>query len=178
MFVLLNGSFGIGKTTVAGEFAASVPGATIYDPEGIGSALRRLPPWCLGLRRQPDDFQDLRLWRSLIGPGARRKHRGVPVVIVPMAFSNLQYLDAFAADLAKAAPVHRLCLVAPLDVVQARLLARGALPGTVGGDWVFRRSKECVEAHRDPAFGRPIDATRSPAEIVDAIRGVIGRAAD
>jgi hypothetical protein len=91
-----------------------------------------------------------------------------------MAFSNLSYLDAFAGELAKSAPVHRLCLVAPLDVVRARLKERGAIAGTVGGDWVLRRSRECVDAHRDPAFGRPVDATRSPSEIATAIRELVG----
>jgi predicted kinase len=174
VFVLLNGSFGIGKTTVAELLARSIPGAQLYNPEDIGSVLMRLPAWTLGLLSQPGDFQELRLWRRLIGPAARLRHVGARVVVVPMAFSNLEYLDTFASDLAKAAPVHRLCLVAPLDTVRARLEGRGAIPGTAGGDWVFRRARECVEAHTDARFGQPIDATTSPVEIVTTIRRIIG----
>lgn len=59
MFVLLNGSFGIGKTTVANLLARSVPAAVIYDPEKVGFVLRRLPAWMLGLARQQPDYQDL-----------------------------------------------------------------------------------------------------------------------
>lgn len=174
MFVLLNGSFGIGKTTVAAILAASLPGARIYDPERVGSLLRRLPAWCFGLDRQPEDFQDLRLWRSLIGVLARREHRHSQVVVVPMAFTNLDYLDGFASELAKSAPVNRLCLVAPLEVVRARLEGRGVVAGTVPGDWVLRRSRECIAAHRNPAFGHPVDATRRPDEIAADIRSLIG----
>lgn len=171
MFILLNGSFGIGKTTLADLLARSIPGAVIYDPERVGFVLRRLPAWMLGLTRQPPDYQDLAIWRRLIAIGARRKRRRAPVVIVPMAFTNAAYLDGFAEALSTAAPVHRLCLVAPLEVVRARLTERANIEGRDITEFELRRSQECVEAHRDPHFGVPIDATKEPAEIVAGIRG-------
>ena len=170
MFVILNGSFGIGKTTVASLLARAIPGAAIYDPEQVGFVLRRLPAWMLGLARRPPDYQDLAIWRRLIAQGARRKHRHASVVIVPMAFTNPDYLDGFAQALGATAPVHLLCLVAPLDAVRARLTERANKEGREITEFEFRRSQECVEAHRAPNFGIPIDATREPAEIVADIQ--------
>jgi hypothetical protein len=43
MIVMLNGSFGIGKTTVAKLLRNSLPGSVMYDPEWAGSVLMRLP---------------------------------------------------------------------------------------------------------------------------------------
>ncbi|MBR2688879.1 MAG: hypothetical protein IKE42_13595 [Aquamicrobium sp.] len=170
MFILLNGSFGIGKTTVAELLVRSVAHTALYDPEDVGYVLRRLPPWALGMARQPADYQDLSLWRWLIVHGARRKHRRVPVVVVPMAFTNRDYFETFAAALGKTAPVHKLCLVAPLETVRARLMKRATLEKREISEFELRRSLECVEAHRDAHFGVPIDATVAPDEIIKAIR--------
>lgn len=174
MFVLLNGSFGIGKTTVAGLLERELPNAVIYDPERVGYVLRRLPAWALGLREQPADYQDLPQWRSLIARGARGKQRGRNIVVVPMAFTNRSYFEDFACALARRAEVQRLCLVAPLAVVRSRLAKRAESEGRDVGDFELRRSEECVTAHREAAFGRPIDATRSPQEIVAEIRSSLG----
>ncbi|MBW2415202.1 MAG: hypothetical protein JRG76_11905 [Deltaproteobacteria bacterium] len=65
MIVLLNGAFGIGKTTVARGLRARMPGSGIFDPEMIGFVLRRLP----GVR--VNDYQDLAAWRLLTVAGAR-----------------------------------------------------------------------------------------------------------
>lgn len=59
MYVLLNGAFGVGKTTVAHELSRQLPGAAIFDPEWIGFVLRRLP----GYARS--DYQHLASWRRL-----------------------------------------------------------------------------------------------------------------
>lgn len=173
MFILLNGSFGIGKTTVAGLLAHSIHGAAIYDPERVGFVLRRLPAWLLGLPEQPPDYQDLAIWRKLIAYGGRRRRRRAAVVIVPMTFTNPEYLENFALALSRSAPVHRLCLVAPLEVVRARLRMRAISEGREITEFEFRRSGECVEAHRDPCFGTPIDATGEPSRIVAIIRSCL-----
>ncbi len=170
MFILLNGSFGIGKTTIAGLLKRSISAAVIYDPERVGFVLRRLPAWMLGLTQQPPDYQDLAIWRHMIAQGARRKHKHAPVVIVPMAFTNLAYLDGLTQALSTTAPVQQLCLVAPLEVVRGRLTERANNEGRGITEFELRRSRECVEAHRDPRFGVPIDATQKPAEIVANIR--------
>ena len=61
MIVLINGPFGIGKTSIALELVQFRPNATHFDPEPIGAFLRRLP----GPIAAEEDYQDLLLWRSL-----------------------------------------------------------------------------------------------------------------
>lgn len=174
VFVLLNGSFGIGKSTLAGTLARELTAAVLYDPERVGYVLRRLPPWLLGLRRQPDDYQDMVLWRRLIASGARRRHRTASLVIVPMAFTNRAYFDDLTHALVLVAPVHRLCLVAPLEVVRGRLEKRAAAEGRGLTEFEVRRSAECVAAHSDPGFGIPIDATGAPHDVATAVRHALG----
>lgn len=174
MFILINGSFGIGKTTTAKLLAQQLPGATISDPEQVGFVLRRMPAWMLGLKAQPADYQDMALWRRLIVHQARLAHLRAKVVIVPMAFTDLDYLEAFAGALEKTAPVERICLVAPLATIRARLGQRAIAEGRTGLTAFERqRSAECVAAHGDPAFGAKVDATVSPQEIVGQIRTTI-----
>lgn len=176
MFLLLNGSFGIGKTTAAQRLARQVPGAAIADPEAVGYVLRRLPAFMLGLRRQPGDYQDMALWRRLIVHQARWMHRRAELVIVPMAFTNRAYLGSFAAALQATAPVERVCLVAPLAVIRARLALRAAEDGRSGlTPFELARSAECAAAHADPFFGMPVDATADIDRVVASIRQAIGR---
>lgn len=89
-------------------------------------------------------------------------HWRVGIVIVPVAFTNLDYLDAFARALSTTAPVKRICLVAPLEVIHARLLRRGIAEGrSEMTAFEQRRSAECVAMHANPAFGEKVDATAS-----------------
>lgn len=175
MFILINGSFGIGKTTASKRLASVLPRTRIADPEDVGFVLRRLPPWALGRRERADDYQDMALWRRLIVVQARFVHRLAPVVIVPMAFTNHDYFAAFAEALGGTAPVVKICLVAPLDVVRDRLTRRALSEGRSGlGEFELRRSAECVAAHADPFFGLPVDAMLAPDQVVADICAIAG----
>lgn len=176
MFVLLNGSFGIGKTTTSKALVTALPNATIFDPEDVGYVVHRLPPILTGRLSKAGDYQNIRLWRWLIGMLGRRAHAGRDFVIVPMAFTNLSYLNGFADTLQERAPVQRFCLVAPLDLVRARLAHRAARQNREMTDWELRRSAECVAAHADPAFGEPIDATEPVDKIVLRLKEITLRA--
>lgn len=149
MFVLLNGSFGIGKTTLARKLTRAVPNAAISDPEHVGYVLQRLPAPLLGLQSKPDDYQDVALWRRLIVVQARMTHWRAKVVIVPMAFTDRSYFSALAAALGETAPVPKLCLVAPLETLRARLERRATAEGRSLSEFEIRRSAECVAAHDD-----------------------------
>ena len=162
MILLLNGAFGIGKTTVARALAARMPGSVLYDPEIIGIALQRLNR--LGGRRV-DDFQDLSLWRRLTVVGVRMARMRSPRVIVPMAISNTAYLDELRDGISRFEPhLFHLCLVAPKRIVQERLRQRGADP--TSNKWEFRRAAECCDAHADRHFAIQVDTSnRTPDEI-------------
>jgi hypothetical protein len=163
--VLLNGSFGIGKTTVARLLRRSIPDSAIFDPEHPGFVLRRLPRWVPLKGRHTGDYQDMPLWRTLTISGIRATRLMRRTVIVPMAFTNLEYLrhirtgvESFDED------VRHFCLIAPLETVKARLRNRGAID-----PWPFRRAEQCCAIHRDPAFAEQIEAIASPPEILNQI---------
>ena len=161
MYVLVNGSFGIGKTAVARELRLLIPGSAIFDPEWVGLLLMRLP----GYSRS--DFQQSPSWRNLLVLGARLFGTFRRTVIVPMAFSELQYLEEVRRGLASSRrPVLHFCLTAPLEVVQARLTARGEPEHDPRWAWVHRRAAECCRAHESPGFAVHVAAAgSSPAAI-------------
>lgn len=159
MILLLNGAFGVGKTTVARALARRLPRSVVFDPELVGFVLQRAARVA---RRDVHDFQDLSAWRRLTVMGVRAAHVLWPNVIVPMAFSKVAYLDEIRAKLGRFDhTVVHVCMVAPVEVVQARLRSRGADP--LRHRWQFERAAECCAVH-----GRPEFATQVPA----ADRGV------
>ena len=179
MFILLNGSFGIGKTTTARALVRAAAGAAISDPEHVGYVLRRVPAFMIGLRQRPSDYQDMALWRRLIVTQARWVHARARTVVVPMAFTHRDYFGALETALEETAPVTKLCLVAPLEVVRQRLAARAVAEGRAGlSEFELRRSAECVAAHQDAFFGQKVDAAMPTKDIVATILAMAGENAD
>src|SRR5258708_7221266 len=89
VIILQNGAFGIGKTTVARTVVARLPRASLFNPEFSGIALQRMARVA---GRRVDDFQDIAAWRT-ITIGSLRVARAVwSNIVVPMAFSNPDYL--------------------------------------------------------------------------------------
>ena len=89
------------------------------------------------------------------------------IVIVPMAFSELDYLDEVRAGMAAGGErVVHYCLTAPLDGVRDRLARRGEPIGDRRWAWVRRRAAECCEAHARAEFAVRVPAPGgSPATI-------------
>jgi hypothetical protein len=170
MIILLNGAFGIGKTAVARALVARLPRSILFDPEKIGGSLQ-LAARLIG--REVDDFQNLHSWRTLTIVGLRAARSLSHTLIVPMAFSELPYLNEVRAGAEKFdRSVYHFCLVAPLTVVQQRLQSRGADP--VSNAWEYRRAAECCSAHEDDRFSYHIDAVSgTPAELAAQIVGAI-----
>lgn len=173
MFILLNGAFGIGKTTTARALLDQMSSSRPYDPEPLGVALQRASAF-LRPGGRIDDFQDLALSRRMTVLGARWRYCGGGVVIVPITFSNLGYLDALEDVRTIAGVVRRLCLLAPLDVVHERLRRRAKTEGMPVDEWWLGQAKACCQAHRSPASGHPVDATAPTDDIVRSIRALTG----
>jgi hypothetical protein len=70
MMRLLNGPFGVGKTSTAQALIRLQPTFFLFDPETIGALLRHL----LGPLATANDYQDLPLWRSLTVDLAQKVH--------------------------------------------------------------------------------------------------------
>lgn len=172
MIVMINGSFGIGKTTVAKLLRNSLPGSIIYDPEWAGSVLMRLPKSIKLQGSGTDDFQDIDLWRRSAVAGARlfRLFASGPV-IVPMTFSRRDYFDEVVMGLKRLDPELRVfCLKAGLATIRKRLVQRKTQIEGPGSEWIARRIIECVEAHHDLYFGEPIDTEdRSARQVAEEI---------
>ena len=163
MIVLLNGAFGIGKTSVARLLVRRLPDAVLYDPELVGIALQRT------LRifgREVPDFQELRTWRRLTVASLRVMRLVRTNVIVPMAFSDAQLLQEIRRGIDRFEPRQlHFCLVAPVEVVHERLRSRAS-----AGAWEFRRAAECCDVHRDERFATHIDAAQHTIdEVADEI---------
>jgi hypothetical protein len=175
--VIINGSFGVGKTTVANFLRKSLPGSVIYDPEWAGFVLRRIPGWIKLEGAGTDDYQNIRLWRKSVVAGTRLFRRlAEGPVIVPMAFSNHTYFDEIITGIRSfEANLKALCLRASLATVRSRLLRRGIHLEGGENSWIARRVVECAEAHRDPHFGEPIETDERPPleitrEVIERLR--------
>jgi predicted kinase len=165
MVIFVNGSFGVGKTTVARLLVQRLPRSVVFDPEPLGVGLQRLArPF-----RRVDDFQDLRAWRRWsirlirVLRGLRR------TIVVPMAFSNEEYLREFVTKIRRSdRETFHFCLMAPLAVVQQRLEHRAGRRGP--NTWQVRRATECCSEHQRPEFAVHVPTeNRSPQQIADEI---------
>jgi len=168
MIIMINGSFGAGKTTVARLICEAIPDSTFYDPEWVGSVLRRLPRWIPLTGSGTDDFQDINLWRRSVVTGIRlfRAFAAGPV-IVPMTFTHYPYLDEIMVGIRRFdSDVRLFCLQASLATVKQRLAARGTPAEGPDGVWLARRIEECAAVHGDPRFGEPIDTEERSAKAV------------
>ena len=174
MVVFINGSFGIGKTTVARLLADRLAQSAVFDPEPVGLVLSRLA-LLLPLRPRTDDFQDLVLWRRISVRAIRLALRLRKTIIVPMTFSNMSYLGEFLSHLRGCGvPTLHFCLTAPHHVVLERLRAREERRGPT--QWQLRRSAECCDAHQAREFAEHIPtADRSAVEVANEIAERIHR---
>ena len=159
MIVMINGSFGVGKTTVAKLLRDSLPGSRLYDPEWVGLVLMRLPKWIKLKGSGGDDFQHIELWRKSAVAGIRLfRLLGSGPVIVPMTFSQRAYFDEVMTGVRRLDPeAHVFCLRASLVTIRARLTKRGEKIEGPGAEWIARRIVECADAHCGSDFGEPID---------------------
>jgi tRNA uridine 5-carbamoylmethylation protein Kti12 len=159
MIVLINGSFGVGKTTVAKILRNSLTGSAIYNPECAGSILMRVPKWIELKRTGANDFQHIQLWRKSTIAGIRLYRCFVTsAVIVPMTFTHRGYFDEVVMGIRSFDSQLRVfCLKASLNTVKTRLVQRGTQIEGSGAEWIGRRIVECADAHSDFYFGEPID---------------------
>jgi len=172
MIVVINGSFGVGKTTIAKLLRGSLPGSSIYDPEWAGFVFRRLPKWIKLKGSGSNDYQDIVLWRRSAITGVRLfRLFASGTVIVPMAFSRRDYFDEIVRGIEQLDSELRVfCLRASLPTVKKRLIERGTEIEGPGAEWIARRIIECAEAHVDPHFGEPVDTEdRSAREVAEEI---------
>jgi len=119
-----------------------------------------------------DDVQDMPLWRRSVGAGIRLIGRiASGPIIVPMTFTCREYFDEVVTDLrSNGAELNVFCLRGNLATIEKRLERRRLDPNGREATWIKRRIRECVEAHREPHFGEPVDTeNRSAREVAEDI---------
>ncbi|WP_405982071.1 NUDIX domain-containing protein [Streptomyces sp. NBC_00158] len=128
MIVWINGTFGAGKTSAARELAGLLPDGSLYDPELIGDALRRLlPPKRLA---EVDDYQDLPIWRRLVVDTAAAMLAELGgVLVVPMTLLRQEYRDEIFGGLAARRIAVRHVLLAPEETILRERIATRQEPG-------------------------------------------------
>ena len=172
MIIWINGSFGAGKTTLAGELKRRMPEAVLFDPEYVGYILREWVPVPTG------DFQDLPSWRELVIEAAvtlRRHH--AETLIVPMTLIN----DAYARQIldgieARGEEVIHVFLDLDSDVLRQRINDRILHPDNPQADQQAREfcllnlDRGIAAAGRQPAATLMLRSDKlSPAELADEI---------
>lgn len=160
--VWLNGTFGVGKSSVAAELAGRRPTIT-FDPEVIGGGLWRMLPEDL----LPDDYQDSPLWRHLVKEAIVSLHRSyLRQVVVPMTLVVPDYFDEIVGGLrAQGVPVRHYVLGADRATIEQRLAGR---PDTT--EWTWQQVDRCLLALQDRRF-EPVVPTdgRTVGQIADEI---------
>jgi hypothetical protein len=163
MIIMLNGSFGVGKTSVAHILLTRLPNAMIFDPEGVGQLVRQITTGVRTGLEDTDDFQDIPLWRTLtVATAQQLYHQYQRTLIVPMTLARRDYLDAIRSGFATIAPVYHFCLTASLSTVQQRLRARGDGPGS----WPWRKALQYVRQFDDPYYRDHIPTDHIPISVI------------
>jgi predicted kinase len=152
MIVFVNGPFGVGKTSVARLLVEEIPDAILYDPEVIGSILRRV----LGPFKKVDDYQDYALWRTLVVGGARLLRKAsARTLVVPMTVWRRDYFDSVIAGLRRVdGDLACFRLTASRDVLTDRISSD--TEDREAHAWRASHVDVCMKALRDPAFGTEI----------------------
>lgn len=172
MLLLINGPFGVGKTTVARELIQLLPNALLFDPELIGAFLRQL----LGPLAAGGEYQDLPLWRRLtveLATCVTAEH-GVDLVI-PMTLWRRAYLDEITAGF-RASGDELTCvqLVASRETLTRRILSRPDADGPHA--WAFAHIESGLAMAHDPTFGLPIATDDcSPVQVAERLLAELRR---
>ena len=171
--VWINGAFGSGKTSVAARLVEVVPGAVRFDPELLGSMLRRLPEL-----PQPDDYQDLPLWRELVVStvSTMAAHVTGPL-IVPMTVVDRRYYRETIGTLSRRFRLDCYFLEVPADVLVERITAQVQFADDRARDetarcWRLAQVQRCVQARAAlPVEVIGLDGTLPPDELArDIVR--------
>lgn len=93
VIIMINGAFGVGKTSVANCLVRSIENSMIYDPEEVGVLLRNIIPREIMLdEEKTNDFQDLILWKKAVVMIAREiKEQYNKHLIIPMTIRKIEY---------------------------------------------------------------------------------------
>ena len=153
---MINGAFGVGKTSVANCLVRNIENSMIYDPEEVGGLLRNIIPREIMIdEERTNDFQDLILWKKTVVMIAREiKEQYNKHLIIPMTIRKIEYFKYIFEGMKKLDDdIYHFCLMAQLDTIHLRLKQRGEIPNS----WAFLQTEKCVKAYENYDFSEYID---------------------
>ncbi|MBA2173766.1 AAA family ATPase [Halobacillus locisalis] len=164
MIIMINGAFGVGKTTVSEELSKKIPNSFIFDPEMVGFMLNHMLPSELKKRESPSgDFQDFLLWKNLVVKTAEGLVETYGYhLIVPMTIRKPDYFEYIRSGFQKVSETHHYCLTATKETIFNRLRERGEDKG----NWCFKQTQRCLDAYETYDFSTYIDTNGSQVEQV------------
>ncbi|MBB0245127.1 NUDIX domain-containing protein [Streptomyces alkaliphilus] len=128
MIIWLNGAFGAGKTSVAGELVELLPGSVLFDPGQLTAVLRRTLPaksW-----EETGDIRDLPAWRRLVVEAAAAVHRETgATLVVPGSLLDRSHRDEIFGGLAACGLSVRHLLLHVEEAALRHRLRESAPPG-------------------------------------------------
>lgn len=147
MVVWLNGSFGVGKTTVANELVKKLDDAFLYDPENLGAFLRD------NLKYSYNDYQDYCLWRKLNYEIIKDLNDHYKYIIIPMTLTNKDYYNEIIGNLISTKlEVKHIILTASKEIINKRL--NGRIDTT---EWSYKQVDRCLKAFENDIPGEKIN---------------------
>ena len=165
MIIMINGAFGVGKTTIANMLQNEIKNSMIYDPEEIGYMLRNVVPEDIKrVEACTGDFQDLDLWKELTVDVAKRLISKYKMnLIVPMTIRKIEYFH-FIYNGFKSIDeqTYHFCLSASKQTIYERLRLRGEEEG----NWCFQQTDKCLEAYNKYDFGEYIDTEKGGINVI------------
>ncbi len=162
---MINGAFGVGKTTIAHELQKEIKNSMIYDPEEIGFMLRNVVPEEIKrIEAETDDFQDLHLWKELTVEVAKRIITKYKInLIVPMTIRKPEYFHyIYNGFKCIDEQTYHFCLAASKETIYERLRQRGEEEG----NWCFQQTEKCLKAYKEHNFGEYIDTEKVSIKVV------------
>ena len=154
MIIWINGSFGVGKTTIAEALQTKIANAIVYDPEKIGAFLFDIMP------EKKDDFQDYELWRILNLKVLKNLSNYYNTIIVPMTITNESYYDEIIGSLRNNnIVVHDFILIATESKIVERLDKRKN-----STKWAYEQVNKCVEVFNNNFKGYKINTNHCTIE--------------
>jgi hypothetical protein len=168
MIILINGSFAVGKTTIAELLVKRLYHSMLYDPEIVGTGLAFIVKPIEILT----DFQDLTAWRPLVIETARvLKQVYGRTLVIPMTLWHRPYFEEISSGLRQIdAHFYHFCLTAQRETLDKRLALRKHehTPEVLG--WIEERFDRCIAAFASPTFAVQMSTDeKSPEEIVEEI---------
>ena len=147
MIIWINGSFGVGKTTIAEGLKRKIENSIIYDPENIGEFLLNIMP------EKEKDFQDYELWRILNLEILKNLSKSYPTIIVPMTITKQEYYDEIIGNLRNNnIKVKDFILIATKYKIIERLDDRKNTT-----DWTYNQVDRCIKTFEKNFKGYKID---------------------